>query len=64
MWAAAKGQWEVCVKLVELGADLNQAQAVSEICSSCVSVCRYIIVMLTFFFFELAPDDGLGVCCL
>ena len=30
MWAAQKGQWEVCLKLAELGADLNKAGKVSE----------------------------------
>ena len=51
--AAEKGQWEVCLKLAELGADLNLADEVSETCCNCMSVCCCIIVMLTFFFFEL-----------
>ena len=60
--AASKGQWEVCLKLAELGADLNLAEAVSETCCNCMSVCCCIIVMLTFFLFELVEwQDGLGV---
>ena len=58
MWAAEKGQWEVCLKLAELGGDLNKADAVSETCSNCMSVCCCIIVMLTLFF-ELGWHDGL-----
>ena len=58
--AAAEGQWEVCLKLAELGADLNKANRVSETCCNCMSVCCCIIVMLTFFF-ELGWQDGLGV---
>ena len=62
MWAAANGQWEVCLKLAELGADLHKADAVSETCCNCMSVCCCIIVMLTFFFFELGcRQDGLDV---
>ena len=61
MLAAEKGRMEVCVKLAELGADLNKADVVSETCSSCMSVCCCIIVMLTFFFFELGWNDGLVV---
>ena len=38
MLAAEKGQWEVCVKLAELGADLNKADQVSEICCNYMSV--------------------------
>ena len=60
--AAEKGQWEVCLKLAELGADLNKADAVSETRCNCISVCCWIIVMLTLFF-ELAWHDGLGVGC-
>ena len=63
MWAAAKGQWEVCLKLAELGADLNKADGVSETCCNCMSVCCCIIVVLTFFFFELVWPDGLDVGC-
>ena len=51
MLAAANGQMEVCLKLAELGADLNKADRVSETCCNCMSVCCCIIVMLTFFFF-------------
>ena len=61
MLAAAKGQWKVCVKLAELGADLNKADKVSETSRNCMSGCCCIIVMLTFFFFELGWQDGLGV---
>ena len=62
MLAAAKGQWEVCWKLAELGADLNKADGVSETCCNCMSVCCCIIVMLTFSFFELGwRQDGLDV---
>ena len=32
MLAADKGQWEVCLKLAELGADLNKAYIVSVTC--------------------------------
>ena len=63
VWAAEKGQWEVCVKLAELGADLNKADRVRETCCNCISVCCCIIVMLTFFFVELTWYDGLGVGC-
>ena len=45
MLAAAKGQWKVCVKLAELGADLNLADEVSETCCNCMSVCFCIIVI-------------------
>ena len=38
MLAAAKGQWEVCLKLAELGADLNKAHKVSETCCNRMSV--------------------------
>ena len=61
--AAYKGQWEVCLKLAELGADLNLANEVSETCCNCISVCCCIIAVLIFFFFELVWHDGLGVCC-
>ena len=64
MLAAAKGQWEVCLKLAELGADLHKANSVSETCCNCIFNCCCIIVMLTFFFFfELGWYDGLGVGC-
>ena len=56
------GQWEVCLKLAELGAVLSLANAVSETCCNCMSVCCCIIVMLTFFF-ELVWKDSLGVGC-
>ena len=59
--AAANGQMEVCLKLAELGADLNKADRVSEACCNCMSVCCCIIVMLTFLFFELGWKDGLDV---
>ena len=63
MVAAEKGHWEVCLKLAELGADLNKADRVSETCCNCMSVCCCIVVMLTFFF-ELVWKDGLdGGCC-
>ena len=62
MLAAENGQWEVCLKLAELGADLHKANGVSETCCNCMSVCCCIIVMLTFFF-ELGWPDGLGVGC-
>ena len=61
MLAAEKGQWEVCLKLAELGADLHKAERVSETCCNCMSVCCCMIVMLTFFFFELVWQDGLDV---
>ena len=38
MLAAGKGRWEVCLKLAELGADLNKANNVSETCCNCISV--------------------------
>ena len=60
MLAAAKGQWEVCLKLAELGADLHKADKVSQTCCNCMSVCCCIIVMLTFVF-ELGWKDGLDV---
>ena len=53
MWAAENGQWKVCLKLAELGADLNKAVKVSETCCNCTCVCCCIIVALSFFFFEL-----------
>ena len=61
MFAALYGQMEVCLKLAELGADLNKADRVSETCCNCMSVYCCIIVMLTFFFFELGWEDGLAV---
>ena len=36
---------EVCLKLAELGADLNKADGVSETFCNCMSVCCCIIVM-------------------
>ena len=62
MLAAVKGQWEVCLKLVELGADLNKADTVSETCCNCICVCCCVIITLTFFF-ELGWQDGLVVGC-
>ena len=63
MLAAEKGQWEDCVKLAELGADVNLADRVSATCCNCISVCCCIIVMLTFFF-ELVWMDGFcSGCC-
>ena len=38
MWAAETGQWEVCLKLAELEADLNKADKVSETCCNRMSV--------------------------
>ena len=61
MLAAEKGQMEVCLKLAELGADLNKADRVSETCCNCISDCCCIIDMLTFFFFELGWQDCLDV---
>ena len=61
MWAAEKGQWEVCLKLAELGADLNKASWVRETCCNCISVVYCMVVVLTFFFFELGWQDGLDV---
>ena len=60
MLSAVNGQWEVCLKLAELGADVNKADIVSETCCNCISVCCCIIVMPTFFF-ELVRMDGLDV---
>ena len=62
MWAAEKGHWEVCLRLAELGADLNKADTVSETCCNCISVCCCIIIMSTFYF-ELGWMDGLDVGC-
>ena len=59
MLAAEKGQCEVCLKLAELGADLNLADKVRETCCDYMSVCCCIVIMLTFFFFELVWQDGL-----
>ena len=64
VWAAEKSQWEVCLKLAELGADLNLADQVSEACCNCISDCCNIIVTLTFSFFELVwRHDGLNFGC-
>ena len=60
MLAAANGQWEVCLKLAELGADLHKADKVSQTSCNCMSVGCCMVVMLTFFFFELGWD-GLDV---
>ena len=60
---ADKGQWEVCLKLAELGADLKKADRVSETCCNCIIVCCCIIVVVTFFFFDLVGKDGLGLGC-
>ena len=63
MLAAPNGPMEVCLKLAELGADLHKPDRVSETCCNCMSVCGCIIVMLTFFFFELGWHDSLDVGC-
>ena len=60
MLAALEGQWEECLKLAELGADLNLADRVSETCCNCISVCCCINIISTFFF-ELEWKDGLDV---
>ena len=60
--AAEKGQWEVCVKLAELGADLNKADQVSVTCCHCKTLCCSIVVKLTIFF-ELVGKDGFAVGC-
>ena len=60
--AAEKGQWEMCVKLAELGADLNKADQVRETSCNCISVCCCSRVMPTLFF-ALGWKDGLGVGC-
>ena len=62
MLAAWEGQCEVCLKLAELGADLNKADRVSETCCNRISVCCCIIVILTFFFLRVVGrQDGLDV---
>ena len=61
MLAAVKGQWEVCLKLAELGADVNKANGVSETCCNCIIISCCIIFVLTYFFFELGWKDGLDV---
>ena len=63
MLAAEKGQTEVCVKLAELGADLNLSDRVRETCSDCISVYRCVTAMLILFF-ELGRKDGLDLGCL
>ena len=60
--AAEEGQWEVCLKLAELGADINKANYVRETCSNCISLCCCIIVM-PIYFFELGWQDSLDVGC-
>ena len=62
MIAAENCQWEMCVKLSEIGADLNLADAVSATCCDCMSVCCYIVVTPAFFI-ELVSKDGLSVGC-
>ena len=62
MLAAENGQREMCVRLVELGAELNKADQVIETCFDCMSVCCCMIIMLTLFF-ELGWQDGLGDGC-
>ena len=57
--AAEKGRWEVCVKLAELGADLNKANNVSEACFNCMSL-SFVTLAL---FSELVWRDGLDVGC-
>ena len=61
MLAAWEGQCEECLKLAELGADLNKADIVRETCCNCISVCCCIIVTFTFFF-ELGWQGGLDDC--
>ena len=39
MLAAYEGQWEVCLKLAELGADLNKTDEVSETCCNALHEC-------------------------
>ena len=63
MLAAEKGQREMCVRLVELGADLNKADRVSETCFDCMTVCCCMIIMLTLFFELVGTQDGIHVCC-
>ena len=62
MMAAENCQWGVCVKLAELGAELNKANNVSKTCYNCISVCCCIVVTLAFFS-ELGWKDGLGDGC-
>ena len=53
MFAAQKDQWKLCVKLAELGADLNLAKKrVIQTCSNRYFSCC-VIVLLTDLFFEL-----------
>ena len=54
---------EVCVKLAELGADLNKADQVRKTCSNGISVCCCIIVMPTLFVELVGWHDGLDVGC-
>ena len=64
MWAAEKGQWEVCMKLAELGADLSKTDRVSETCSNCISVyCCCMIIILTLCFKLEGRQDGFAVGC-
>ena len=53
MWAAEKGQWEVCVKLAKLGADLDIRDKVRETGSDCSVVCYFIVVMMLSFFISI-----------
>ena len=62
MLAAEKGKIGVCEKLAELGADLNLADKVRQICSNRVRICYCIIILLPHFF-ELGTKDGLDVGC-
>ena len=62
MSAAEEGQSGVCMKLAELGANLNKGDKVCETCCTCMSVCRCIIVMLIFFS-EIGWGNGFDVGC-
>ena len=37
MMAAYESEWEVCLKLAELGAELDKEDQVSEICCRCIN---------------------------
>ena len=63
MWAAEKGQMEVCVKLAELGADLSKTDRVSETCFNCISVHCCMIIMLTLCLEIVGRQDGFAVGC-
>ena len=63
MWAAEKGQLEVCVKLAELGADLNKADWVRKFCPKCISVCCFCLIIMFTLFLELEWHDRFDVGC-